>query len=271
MNHYLISFIIIVLSAVLYRKLKKILKKKSSGYSINLIDKYREVAKNENKILVHCLHIGKTGGTAIKYAIGLKGQPYIDDKHIIIGHRHSFKLQDIKPGEKCFFVYRDPLDRFVSAFYSRKRKGAPRIYREWNKGEKLAFEQFSTPNELALALNDSNENIQKSAANAMNSIHHISSSYWDWFGDEEYLLSRKNDIIFIGNQRQLNNDFIKLKSILNLPDHLSMPTDPVKMHKNPDGVDKKLDEQAIENLKSWYTKDYAFLDVVEKIKSELNI
>ena len=105
----------------------------------------------------------------------------------------------------------------------------------------------------------------------MGSIPHIRSSYWDWFGDKEYLLSRKNDIIFIGNQRQLNDDFIKLKSILNLPDHLSMPTDPVKMHKNPDGVDKKLNEQAIENLKSWYAKDYAFLDLAEKIKSELNI
>ena len=51
MKLYLIPFVLILLLAVSYRKHKKRLKKKSSGYSVNLIFKYREVAKNENKTL----------------------------------------------------------------------------------------------------------------------------------------------------------------------------------------------------------------------------
>ena len=121
------------------------MQKKSSGYSVNLISKYREIAKTENKVIIHCMHIGKTGGTAIKFAMNLKGSPYVDNKYIIIGHRHSFLLNDVSLCEKCFFFVRDPVERFVSAFYSRKRKGMPRIYREWNKGEKLAFFKFNTP------------------------------------------------------------------------------------------------------------------------------
>ena len=75
----------------------------------------------------------------------------------------------------------------------------------------------------------------------------------------------KDDILFIGNQKQLNSDFIKLKNILDLPDYFSLPTDSIKMHKNPKGIDKNLNNNSIENLKLWYTKDYEFLDLVASL------
>ena len=73
------------------------------------------------------------------------------------------------------------------------------------------------------------------------------------------------------DEKIVYNYLSKLKNILNLPEHLLMPSDPIKMHKNPDKVDKKLDNQAVKNLKLWYAKDYEFLDLVEEIKSSANI
>tara|TARA_B100001750_G_C15452983_1_gene569995 strand:- start:111 stop:914 length:804 start_codon:yes stop_codon:yes gene_type:complete len=266
MNFYIIFlFIIGIFLFIAFKKYMKKMQKKSSGYSVNLISKYREIAKTENKVIIHCMHIGKTGGTAIKFAMNLKGSAYIDDKYIIVGHRHSFSLKDVLPDEKCFFFVRDPIDRFISSFYSRKRKGMPRIYREWNKGEKKAFSKFNTPNELARALNSEDLNIKNDAIDAMKNIHHVKTSFWDWFISKEYFLSRKDDILFIGNQKKMDSDFIKLKNILELPDHFSLPRDPVKMHKNPEGIDKNLDDNAIKNLKSWYAKDYEFLDIASSL------
>ena len=260
MNPYIIVFFIALVYMIFIYK-----KKKKSYHRTHLIPKYRKMAKEQNKTLVHFIHIGKTGGTAVKHAIGIKGKAYIDTKQIIIGHKHSFSLEDIPVGEKCFFFLRDPIDKFISAFYSRKRKGMPRIYHEWNKEEKKAFSSFSTANELAKALDSEDKKEKNNAADAMNSINHIRSSYWDWFVDKNYFLNRKSDIIFIGNQKQLNADFIKLKNILDLPDHLHLPSDPVKMHKNPEKIDKHLDDQSIKNLKLWYAKDYEFLDIASSL------
>jgi hypothetical protein len=47
---------------------------------------------------LHFLHIGKTGGTAIKHAIG----PLASIKNLVL-HPHSVRLSDIPAGERVFF------------------------------------------------------------------------------------------------------------------------------------------------------------------------
>ncbi|MBD3328478.1 hypothetical protein GF340_04200 [Candidatus Peregrinibacteria bacterium] len=225
---------------------------------------YRLLAKLQKKDIVHFLHIGKTGGSSIKYALHDKKKVLTNHKFIILCHAHNFTLTDTMVGEKLFFVVRDPVDRFISGFYSRKRQGLPRICVEWSDSEKEAFEAFATPNELALALSSKDPTTKEKAEKAMRSIGHVRSSYWDWFKSEELLLSRKSDILFIGNQVKLDEDFARLKKILNLPTDLDLPKDPVKAHKNPYHYDKHLDNQARDILKDWYYKDYAFLQLLEK-------
>jgi len=270
MSIYIVLLLTIVcISLIVYiatkLKIKKSVESKTSNHPSDNLEKYRNIAHQENKTLIHFIHIGKTGGTAVKHAMGIKGRVFEDERHIIIGQRHSFTLKDVNVGEKCFFIVRDPIEKFISAFYSRKRKGMPRIYNEWNKKEKKAFTTFPTPNDLAKSIY-SKDTIQKdNARDAMKSIDHIKSSYWDWFFDREYFLSRKDDIIFVGNQQHLNQDFIKLKNILKLPDDLQLPNDPIKMHKNPDKIDKNLCEDAIKNLKLWYKRDYEFLELVKAL------
>jgi len=239
--------------------LRKIDKKK-----YNLL-KYRLYAILTFKTFIHFLHIGKNGGTAIKYALQINKKPYFDKDYIIVGHKHNFKLENIYPWEKVFFVVRDPIDRFISGFYSRKRKGQPRIYEEWSDKEKIAFENFNTPNDLALSLIKTNSNY-KQAVEAMNSIGHVKTSYWDWFKNEKYFLRRKKNIIFIAELKELNKDFKKFKQKLNIPDYVRLPKDKIKKHSNPIEYDKKLDEKSILNLKKWYSKDYDFIRLVKENK-----
>ncbi len=73
---------------------------------------------------IHFLHIGKTGGTAVKYALSSYSK---NEKYEIILHGHETKLKDIPNGEKFFFFLRNPITRFTSGFYSRKRQGRPSI------------------------------------------------------------------------------------------------------------------------------------------------
>ncbi|MEM6726120.1 MAG: hypothetical protein AAF598_18905, partial [Bacteroidota bacterium] len=133
-------------------------------------------------------------------------------------------------------------------------KGLPRALHEWTPAERIAFEQFATPNALAEALRDPD---QKAAAEqAMRSIGHVRSSYWDWFISPDYLSKHSGFILWIGDQFLLDDDFPELLSKLGLPDSIELPRDPVKAHKNPDDLDRQLSDQAIQNLKTWYAEDF---------------
>jgi len=220
----------------------------------------RLIAKFKKKEIVHFFHIGKTGGSAIKNAVS--GKKVVETKKyiIIFSHSHYFKLNDTLPGEKFFFFVRDPIDRFISGFYSRKRKGMPRIYSAWTAGEEKAFKNFKTPNELAKGL--SNYNKKEKAIEAFANIQHLNTSYWYWFGSREYFLSRLNDVVFVGIQKNLNNDFYKLKRKLELPGECILPKDDFNSHKNPANIDKNIENAAYINLKQYYKNDYDFLQIL---------
>jgi hypothetical protein len=228
------------------------------------------VHRLQGRRIVHFLHIGKTGGTAAKSAI--RGYENAGDYEISLRY-HNIRLQDIPRGEKVIFFVRDPVSRFVSGFYGRWRKDQPRHYVEWTAGEEAAFRRFRTPNELALALSADDPELQAAAADAIQAIEHIQSPHWTWFKNESYFLSRKSDLLFIGFQETLNEDFALLKKILNLPDEVRLPDDEVIAHRNPTSVNKQLDEQAIRNIEAWYRRDYQFLErcreVAAQIRSDL--
>src|SRR5205823_2768329 len=109
----------------------------------------RTMAEGPDKELVNLLHVGKTGGTAVKHALrtALHAGGYC-----IRLCRHGVRLRDVPPGEKVVFFVRDPASRFVSGFYSRLRQGRPRYTSPWSRAEKAAFGRFGTPNDLAAAL-----------------------------------------------------------------------------------------------------------------------
>ncbi len=214
-----------------------------------------------NKLPIHFLHISKTGGTAIKYAIR---QHPATEQYIIHLHPHNFRLSHVPIGEKVIFFLRDPISRFVSGFYSRQRQGQPRYFSPWSTNEKIAFEKFDTPNQLALALSSINIEERQCAQFAMKHIQHIKDPYWNWFGNEDYFKSRLSDILFIGFQEQLKEDFKVLKSIIGLSHNTELPTDDVQAHRNPKQLNGTMENMAVTNLKIWYKNDYTFISLCKQ-------
>jgi hypothetical protein len=212
------------------------------------------LARLKSKQIVHFLHVSKTGGTAIRAAIG----PHLTtESSAIFLHDHSFRLQDAAPGEKIILFFRDPIDRFTSAFYSRRRCGRPRYDVPWTRGERSAFEHFETANQLGRALSADDPCERERGTMAMREIGLLRMSYYDWIGSDELLSQRKSDILFIGFQEELKAGFNRLQHLLLLPDHLQLPTDEILAHRNPLDIEKQIDDIARANLTAWYSRDTA--------------
>jgi len=220
----------------------------------------------QGRRLVHLFHFGKTGGTAFKEA--LTGHERDGNRELVL-HGHALYLHQIPWNEEFALVVRDPISRFSSGFYSRLRQEQPRYFGPWVPGEEEAFRRFPTPNRLALALSSRDPEEQAAAVQAMRTIQHIESPQWKWLGGPRAMLKRRSKILFIGFQETLSEDFELFKRILELPAHLQLPTDEVRAHRNPETVDRKLDEEAKRNLRAWYKKDYEFLEICKEVAAEI--
>jgi hypothetical protein len=221
----------------------------------------------QRKPVVHFLHIGKTGGTAINHALSLYRETA---RYVIKRHGHNKTLRDIPDGEGVIFFLRDPLTRFTSGFNSRLRRGEPRAHNPWSAAEEEAFSRFDTPNQLATALSSDDAEERRRARAAMESIAHVRDSFWKWFECEEYFLSRMEDIFFIGFQETLSQDFEIVKLKLGLPQRLNLPSDEILAHKSPAHFDTALDDRAIENLKHWYAEDIKFYAKCKSYAERIN-
>lgn len=228
------------------------------------------------KSLAHFIHLGKTGGTAIKHAIA-PWSSRVTRTHeracernadrgdyILVLHPHHVTLRQVRMGEKVFFSIRDPITRFISGFYSRLRQGAPRYHLPWSSSERIAFQYFKTANHLAKSLYSTDQEEKEAGRFAMQNIKHVRDSYWKWFINEEYLRSRFSDIIFICRQERLTDDFEILKRKLGLPEDISLPDDDIQAHRNPGNQSINLDDDAVANLKRWYADDFKFCSMCDE-------
>ncbi len=217
---------------------------------------------------LHFLHIGKTGGTAIRHA--LEGTPSSKNFNFVM-HGHKVTLEEIPIGEYVVMFLRDPVSRFASGFTSRFRKGQPRYHFPWTRSERTAFRHFKTPNELALALSSPDNQTKEIAVEAMNGINHVRSKYSFWLHDLDYLQSRLEDFYFVGFQESLNTDFDHLKRRLRLNADPVLPErDSVASHRTPSGIDMTLEPDSIENLKIWYKEDYELLSFLKQRQASIN-
>ncbi len=212
--------------------------------------------------VVHLLHIGKTGGSALKAALIDRESP----TSVLILHDHPTRLRSVPEGDGVAFFVRDPLERFVSGFYSRQRKGQPRYLIEWSPGEAAAFRQFATPNELGVALSAEDTRIREAAEQAMRSIEHVRDGYWTWFESEAYFRRRLKDVVFVGAQETLDQDYARFCEQLDLAGRRGLPRDDVAAHRNPRELDKTLDPTAVANLRRWYADDYRFLELCQDFR-----
>jgi hypothetical protein len=216
---------------------------------------------------LNVLHIGKTGGTALKHV--LKEHAAASDYQLLF-RGHEVTLADVPRGEQFMFLIRDPLTRFVSAFNGRLREDRPRYHYPWREEERVAFAIFKTPDQLAVTLSSDDAREREQAEAAMHGIGHVNTPYTFWFPDNGAFRARLPDVFFIGLQDRLDDDFEQLRRRLGLPEGATMPRDETVAHKTPAGFDAQLSEHGRANLERWYGFDIAFVQLCRELAPQVN-
>jgi hypothetical protein len=203
---------------------------------------------------LHFLHLGKNAGTHIKRLIDVinRRNPGLN----IVKHPHKIKLAHLPELDDYFFSIRSPETRFVSGFYSRKRKGQPRIYVEWTRYERQSFETFEHANDLAEALFAEGP-LGFAAFCAVNSIRHCAMNQVNWFQASGYFFQQRLPVAIL-RQENLQEDlrfFIAKLGLLSPPE---IPVDRVASHLNDYTNVPPLSELAKRNLAKWYSQDFEF-------------
>lgn len=221
-----------------------------------LVTNYNNL-KSDKKNDVHFLHIGKCAGSQIKFIANMVKK---ESSLNIIKHEHFIKIDDIPIKSKYFFAIRKPDARFVSAFYSRKRKGAPKNYNEWSINESKAFSKFEHANELAEALYEKGGNGQE-ALHAMLSIRHVNTYQVDWIKSLNKDIFEDENLIGIIRQENFNNDVIQILKKLNIKNpREKISNNEIDAHKNDYTNIPNLTEKAKKNLSIWYSQDWLFYE-----------
>jgi hypothetical protein len=214
------------------------------------------------------LHIGKTGGNYTRHV--LSAIPKARSLLRFLGHSSLETALKEFPAETAIFAIREPLQIFVSGFYSRRRKGQPRWNVPWSDDETVAFSAFGTPNELAEALSSPDQQRRDLAEFSMRSIFHVARCLHFYLGSVLLLREHQSRIAFILRQEHLDADiraFLVANGIATPPAQI---TDEVIRHANPTTLDRTLSQTAIRNLSIWYRTDLELYRECQAIVSGLN-
>lgn len=203
---------------------------------------------------VHYLHIGKTAGTQIGHVI--KQVNKAQSKLRIVKHDHGATLRSLPQSDDYFFSLRDPVGRFRSGFYSRKRMGRPRLNNPWSPSEARIFAEFEHATDLAEAL-FRNDARGSSAMAAMLTIGHVGNSQVDWFKKAGDIFTLRPPVWII-RQSQLEADINSLLQRLGLMQHFTVTKDPVQAHLNDYTGIPPMSDLAVENIQRWHSADYQF-------------
>lgn len=213
---------------------------------------------------LYFIHVGKTGGTYLGSALRvLKRKSGLEIN--FTGHSGKFRQIVKDPDALVMFGIRDPLDLFVSGFYSRQRKGAPRYHVEWSDGEAQAFGRFATANQLAEALSSEDADERSAAEDAMAAIKHVNGNLCRYLHGPSVVKNHQDQIFFIFRQSDLDHDLGTLYKICGKSLPKKVTDDENLRHKNPDTIDRTLSETATANLKNHYRKDIRVFNVCMKM------
>lgn len=219
----------------------------------------RKVARSKGRQRIHFLHIGKNAGTQMK---GIAKQVNATSKKVaIVKHGHDVFLKDIPADEAYAFSIRDPLSRFRSGFYSRKRKGQPKTYNEWNAYEAEAFATFDHANDLAEALFAEGD-LGLRAFGAMKTIRHTAQNQSDWFYCCGNFLTVRPPVWII-RQKHFDTDVQDFARRAGLDVTFALSDAPERAHRNDYSDIPPLSDKAVENLRRWYVQDFEFLRACE--------
>lgn len=210
--------------------------------------------------VLHVLHVRKTAGTALRSTLKHHRRP---PGRFLILHQHRTRLCDLPPGDRVILFLRDPVTRFVSGFLDRQREGRPRYNAPWGRDERRAFERFSSPDQLATALDSDDEPIRVAARDAIRGIRHLRYPYSYWLGAPDAFAARRASLFFIGFQERFEQDFERLCKLLSV-DPGTPSADPFLAHRNSESSQTRLSEEGEAAVRRWFKEDYALLALARR-------
>jgi len=215
------------------------------------------------------LHIGKTGGTFIKSAIGSRSGS-LGSNLVLGGHDLTIfnSLEKYGVKRKVAFFFRSPDERFVSGFMSRLRQGRPQYNVPWQTAEAVAFSYFETANDLAEALFCGNDRLESAARFAMNNIFHLKLNYRHFLGSSDTLLAEFNrgNIILCCETARIDQNINLIKTRLGAR---FQSKEYFEKNGHQPATQKALSEKGLRNLESFWKSEYKIYSTCVHIASEL--
>lgn len=207
---------------------------------------------------LYYLHIGKTSGTFL-CTISTDAQGFLHEPMLLVPFEHTIKHPHLPAASHFVFGTRDPITRFVSGFYGRKRL-SPMGRNRQTPEEAQVFSRFRTPNALAEALDGATQETRAAALDAMAAICDVNTFQSDWFTDRDRLAAD----ITAGRAHRVRHEALSsdLRAMFSAtgfelaPDRIE---DRPRAHTASNSEDKHLSARALDNLKVHYARDIAFL------------
>jgi hypothetical protein len=242
----MIKIILILLLIIIYYKVNN--------------EKYLEISNKKINKNLKLIHIGKCGGSTIRKLVKNKVSQY----HL---------NRNYKDNENYIIWLRNPIKRFVSAFYYqydlintntrnleikkltlKNSLGPNKIKRKISQGFTYTkrfdylMNYFKTPNNLAESITSKNTKIKKLALELMNSqIEHIYKGIGWYLNNGDFIDKKYNNIKFVGTLENMEDDLKRLGKFLNIK-----ITNKLILRENKNKHNKLLSPKAIKNILNFY-------------------
>lgn len=204
------------------------------------------------------IHLPKTGGTAMKYALREQenSNPNIKINIPKAGHnQHLSRMTD----NVCFII-RHPWDRFCSGFWERatmeerrkksqtEYKHVPGFgYKDYSPIEKTILSKCKTPDEFLTYIREGGE-----TQGVTPGLFELTASLTHWLGDIETFKRNEDKIKMVYHINDMDN-------VMNDVYGITMPTDPFK--KRSRALFNKTQSYRISvKNKAWFEKEYRPMD-----------
>lgn len=241
-------------SKIIYNLLIFIGVKKEANIAVFFNYKFRKYPKDQ----IFFFHISKCAGTALSDVFNEINQK---SNINILRFGHAVKSKHVNFSKKNRYIVniREPLDRFLSAFYARKK--SPNLI---DKNEINCFENFPDANLLAESLTSTNLTTKNNALYAMKKIKLVNHNYSQWFNID---FINKHQPFFIFEQENIEKDFKRFCKKINFNKNIELKV----VNKNKIFPKKTiLTKKSTENLKNYMKEDIKIYNKLLNLKSIIN-
>ncbi len=225
--------------------------KKKINLSLKQKVKIKLNKKNKNKLKnkpFEFIHIGKCGGTTLLTEF--------KNNKLLFNHIHLRKF-NYNPKKSYVIVIRNPIKRFISAFYWRMYRVCDKKDQENKfKGEKQLLLKYKTINNYAENIYNENGELNEDFILPKKYIHHIVQDINYYLGDFLNKVNIKN-IKAILLTENLNSDLNK---------HFNIQTNEQIYNNKKKKYDTFLSEKGYNNIRKFIDKDYKCIDKLFELK-----